>query len=128
MLPLVTLHHKLMSPRNETQSVDMNELFGNILSKRITCTSRADSPSKSIIGIRPDEIAHWSLVWHLLDTVQITGLVKSIDAWAESAVKAKYLASNNSGHGQIVKCICEIFPHVGIAVFSKTLVIKAIPK
>ena len=35
VLPLVSLHHELVSTGDEVQAVDMSELFGDILAKRV---------------------------------------------------------------------------------------------
>jgi hypothetical protein len=40
MLPLVTLHNKLMRTSNEMKSIDMSKLFCNILPKRVPSASR----------------------------------------------------------------------------------------
>lgn len=41
-------------------------------------------------------------------------------------MKAENLTCNCCSHRQIVKGVREVFPHIGIAVFSKTLVIETV--
>jgi hypothetical protein len=40
VLPLISLHDKLMSTRNEMEAVDMSELLRNVLSKGVTSSPR----------------------------------------------------------------------------------------
>lgn len=41
-------------------------------------------------------------------------------------MQAEYLTINEGGKGQIVEQIGEVLPHIRIAIFAETLVIKAI--
>lgn len=49
--PVVTIHHQLMSTRDKLQVIGMVELFGNILTKGVTCTTRGNSPTASVIRV-----------------------------------------------------------------------------
>lgn len=77
--PVVSLHDKLMCSRNQSKAIVMVECFRDVLSKGVTCTSRRDSPSTSIIRIGPEKVTHWTLVWHLLDSVQRANVIESVD-------------------------------------------------
>ena len=60
MRPIVSIHNKLMSSWDQLQIVCMVKLFGNVLTKWVTSTSRWDTPTASIIWIWPQQIANWS--------------------------------------------------------------------
>lgn len=47
------LHYQLMSSWNQRKAISMVKGFWNILSKRITCTSRRNAPATTIIWIWP---------------------------------------------------------------------------
>ena len=41
-------------------------------------------------------------------------------------MQAEYTVSNNRCHWQVVEGIRKVLPHIGISVFSQTLIIKAV--
>lgn len=41
-------------------------LLGDVLPKRVACPSRGDSPTTSIVGIRPQQVTHGALVRNLV--------------------------------------------------------------
>ena len=63
---------------------------------------------------------------NFLYAVQSSDVVQSIDTWGETSVEAEDLIVNKCGEGKVVEEIGEVFPDVGIAVFSETLVIEAV--
>ena len=64
----------------------------------------------------------------LLDSIKLADLVQCVDAGRETSVKAEHLVLDDSGEGQIIEKLCELFPDIGVAVFPQTLIIKSIPK
>jgi hypothetical protein len=64
-----------MGPRDERQPVVVVERLTDILPKRITSSSRRDTPTASVVGVRPEEIAHRSFVGYLLDAVDRANVV-----------------------------------------------------
>ena len=50
MLPLITLHNKLMSSGNKVKIVNVGELFSDILPERVPCTSGRNSPATPTPG------------------------------------------------------------------------------
>mmetsp|Transcript_8049 Transcript_8049/g.11946 ORF Transcript_8049/g.11946 Transcript_8049/m.11946 type:complete len:247 (+) Transcript_8049:462-1202(+) len=126
VLPLVPFHHKLMSSSNKTQPIDVRELLCNVLTKRVSCSSWAYSPSKAIVRIGPHQITHWPLVGNFLHTIQFPRVVKGVNRGTKTAVKAEYLIRNDSCHWKIVKCVRKVLPYVGVTIFSKTFIIKSI--
>jgi hypothetical protein len=81
----------------------MVELLRNILAKRVPGTSGRDAPAAAVIGVGPQEIANGSLVRHLLDSVKLSDLVKSVDGWRETTMETEDLALNNSREGQVIE-------------------------
>jgi|ERR1719329_139734 len=51
MAPIVTLHHKLVRPRDELQAVHVVELLRDVLAKSVTCPTRRDAPTTSVIRV-----------------------------------------------------------------------------
>jgi hypothetical protein len=79
-----------------------------------------------VIRVRPNEIAHRAFMGHFLHSVEIAGMVKSIDRRGKSTVQAEYTVRDDRGHWQIVKRVREILPHVGVSVLPKTLIVESI--
>lgn len=65
-------------------------------------------------------------MWNFLYAIESPDVVKGIDAWRETTVKAEDLVIDQSGQGEVIEEIGEIFPNVGIAVFSETLIVETI--
>lgn len=124
--PVVTLHHKLMGTGDSCQVVGVVELLRNILAETVSSTSWRNTPAASIIRVRPQQVAHGTFLWHLLNSVELSNLVESVDAGWETTVEAENLILNDSCKGQEVEKLCEYFPYVGIAVFSEALVVESI--
>mmetsp|Transcript_15708 Transcript_15708/g.36056 ORF Transcript_15708/g.36056 Transcript_15708/m.36056 type:complete len:312 (-) Transcript_15708:8-943(-) len=126
MLPLVSLHHQLMSPRNKKEAIDVGKLFGNVLSKGVSSTPWRNSPTTTIVGIGPDQIAHGPLVRDFLDSVKIPRMIQSINGRRQSPMKTEYAFGNHRRHWQVVKGIREMFPDIGISILPETLIIKPV--
>ena len=62
----------------------------------------------------------------LLDSIKLADLVQCVDAGRETAVQAEHLVLDDSGQGQVIKKLRELFPDVGVAVFPQTFIIKTI--
>lgn len=61
-----------------------------------------------------------------LDTIQRSNVVQSVDRRAQPTVQTEDLVFNESSEGKVVEEIGEVFPHVGVAVFAKTLVVETV--
>lgn len=48
VLPLVAFHYQLMCASDEVQTVNVRELLGNVLSKRVASAPRRDAPSTTV--------------------------------------------------------------------------------
>jgi len=212
VLPLVALHHKLVSARDVRQIVDVRELFRDVLAERVAGAAGAargvsthasvvhvcvwgggakgrtaqrsaarfeplarvgtgavgmalcdlaarasesrqialfstinkgmvwargmrvwlcawgspNSPATPVIRITPDQIAHGPLMRHLLDAVELPGVVESVNGGGEAAVEAEDLVGDDGGHGKVVEGVGEVLPHVGVAVLAQALVVEAV--
>lgn len=115
-----------MGPCYQSQAVVVVERLRDILSKSVPGATRRDSPSTSIVWIRPEEIAHGSFVRHLLNAIKRTNIVQSVDARRQPAVQAEDLIIDQGSKRQVVKQICEVFPDIGVAIFPEALVIEAV--
>jgi hypothetical protein len=118
LTPIVSVHDKLMCSCDQRQTVVVVECFGDILAECVACSTRTDSPSTSIIGVAPEEITHGSFMGDFLDTVEGSDVVEGVDARRQSSVETKDLVVDECGEGEIVEQVGEIFPDVGVAVFS----------
>jgi hypothetical protein len=65
-------------------------------------------------------------VWNFLYAVESSDVVKSVDAWGEASVEAEDLVVDKGSEGEVIEKVCEIFPYVGVTVFSETLIVEAI--
>jgi hypothetical protein len=65
-------------------------------------------------------------MWHFLNAVKSSDVVKGINARGETSVEAEDLIVDKGGEGQVVEKIREIFPHIGVAIFSETLVVESV--
>jgi len=124
--PIITLHNQLMSSCNQSQAIIVVESLGNVLAKRIPSSSRRYSPPASIIWIRPQEIAHRTLVWYLLYAVEGSDIIECINAGRETSVEAEDLVINQGCEGKVVEEVGEVFPDIRVAVLSEALVVEAI--
>jgi hypothetical protein len=51
------------------------------LTETVASTSRRNTPAASVIGVRPEQIAHGTLLGHLLNSIKLSNLVESVDTW-----------------------------------------------
>jgi hypothetical protein len=96
------------------------------LTESVACASWTDSPSTSVIWVAPKEIAHWSFMWDFLNSVERANVVKGINAGGKATMQAKDLVVDKGSERKVVKEVGKIFPDVGVAILSKTLIVKAV--
>ena len=88
-----------MRTSDHLQIVGVVELFRNILTKGVTSTSRIHSPTCSVIRVRPEEVAHGSLVWYFLESFEGANVVEGFNAGRESSMKAEELIFDYCSEG-----------------------------
>lgn len=115
-----------MRPSDQRQAIVMVESLRDILPKRVSSATGGNTPAAPVIRVRPQKIAHRSFVRDLLNTVQGSDVVKSVDTWRQTAVQAEDLIIDQSGERKVVKQVGEVLPDVGVAVFAEALVVEAV--
>lgn len=96
------------------------------MTETVSSTSGGDTPTASIIGVRPEQVAHGTFLGHLLNSIELSDLIEGVDARRKTPVQAENLILNNSGQWQVVEELGEDFPYVGIAVLSEALIVETI--
>jgi hypothetical protein len=59
-----------MGSCNESKTIIMVERLGNILAESVACTTGRYSPAAPVVGVGPEQIAHWAFVGHFLYTIE----------------------------------------------------------
>ena len=106
--------------------IGMIKLFTDILSERVTSTSWRDTPTTSIIWVRPQEIANWSFSWHFHDSIKLVNLIEGIDGWRKSTMEAENVSFDDSGERKVIEQGGEVLPHASVTIFSKAFIIESI--
>lgn len=104
----------------------MVKCLRNILPERVSCATRRNTPTTSVIGIAPEQIAHGSFMRNFLDTVERTDVIECVDGRTETSVEAENLVINECSKGKVVEEVGEVFPDVCISVFTQALVVEAV--
>ena len=125
--PVVSVHDKLMRTCDSSQAVRVVELLRDVLSEGVTSASGRDTPTTTVIGVRPEQVTDGALVGGLLDAIELTNLVKCINARGETTVQTEDLAGDHGRQGQVIEKLCELLPHVGVAVLTQALIVESIP-
>ena len=55
------LHDKLMGSGDQGKSIAMVESFRYVLSKGVSSSSGGYAPATSVVGVGPQQVAHWAL-------------------------------------------------------------------
>jgi hypothetical protein len=71
----------------------LTERLGNVLTKRVTRTTRRYAPAASVVRIGPEQVAHRTLVRDLLYTVDRADMVERVDRGGQAAVQAEDLGN-----------------------------------
>lgn len=111
---------------NEGQAIVVVERLRDILPKSISSTTWRDSPTTSIIWVRPEQIAHRSFVRNLLYPIQSSNVVKGINARRKTTVKTEDLVVDQGSEGKVVEEISKVLPHIRISVLPQAFIIEAI--
>lgn len=115
-----------MRTRHERKPVVVVEGLADILAECVPSSSGTDSPSASVIGVGPQQVAHRTLMRHLLYPVQRADVIERVDARGETSVETEDLVVDESCQGQEVEKICEVLPHVRVAILAQALVVEAV--
>lgn len=124
--PVVSFHDKLMGTRDESKTVGAVELLRHVLSERVAGSTGRDTPSTAIIRIRPKQVAHGSLVGNLLEAIQSTNAIESVDEGRQSSVQAENTVLNQRSQGQKVEQVGEHLPNVDSSILAQALVVESV--
>lgn len=61
-----------------------------------------------------------------MNAVQTADVVKGVNARTEAAMETEDLSVDQGSEGQVIEKVGEIFPDIGVAVFSQTFVVEAV--
>ena len=62
----------------------------------------------------------------LLNSVKSSNIIQSVDARRQTAVETEDLVVDEGGEGKVIEEVCEVFPDIGVAIFSEALIIEAV--
>mmetsp|Transcript_4495 Transcript_4495/g.8644 ORF Transcript_4495/g.8644 Transcript_4495/m.8644 type:complete len:216 (-) Transcript_4495:470-1117(-) len=124
---LFTLHHQLMSPRNQIQSIDKTKLIRHPCTKQKSRSSRTHLPWRTnILRITPDQITKCPLMRNFLLSINRPYLIQRSDIGRKSPMNTQNLRIDNSRQGKGVKALSTVSPYRSIAIFSQTFIVKSI--
>lgn len=115
-----------MGTSNQCQPVVVVKGFRYVLAECVASTTRRDSPTTAVIGVRPQEVTHGAFMRNFLDSVKGSNVVECIDAGRETSVEAEDLVVDEGGEGEVVEQIGEVLPHVCVSVFAEAFIIEAV--
>ena len=115
-----------MCSGDHLQIISVIELLGDILTKGVTCSSRIHTPACPVIRVRPQEVAHGSLVRNFLKSFKGANVVECLNGGRESSVKAEELVLYYCGQGKKIEELSQAFPDVAVPVLSAALVIEPV--
>lgn len=101
-----------MGSGDHLEVVSVVELLSNVLAEGVSGTTRVHAPASTIIGIRPEQIAHRSFMWDFLESFESSDVIKSLDAGRESTMEAEKLIFHNSSQRKVVEEFSEAFPDI----------------
>lgn len=84
-----------MRPSNQLRSVHLIKALDTVLSKNEASTTWTDTPALNFFWVAPHQIAHGSLVRHLLLPIDSLNLIKCVNVWREATVHAEDLLIYN---------------------------------
>lgn len=100
---LIPLHHQLMRACYSIQPVCMVELFRDILSEGVACSSWWNTPAQSLVWIWPYQVAKWTFLRHLFETILLSYLIDIVNTGGKTSVQAEHLAIDKRREWQEVK-------------------------
>eukprot|EP00550_Attheya_septentrionalis_P001397 CAMPEP_0198288508 /NCGR_PEP_ID=MMETSP1449-20131203/6979_1 /TAXON_ID=420275 /ORGANISM="Attheya septentrionalis, Strain CCMP2084" /LENGTH=150 /DNA_ID=CAMNT_0043986657 /DNA_START=41 /DNA_END=493 /DNA_ORIENTATION=+ len=101
--PVVAVHDELVGPADEAEAILMVKLLRNVLAKGEPGAPWTDAPATALVRVAPKQVAHGSLVGHLLHAVQLSDVVEGVDGGAEAAVQAKDVVLHQRSEGKEVE-------------------------
>ena len=78
-MPLVALHDELMRAAYEVDAVCLIEMSNHIAAEQVAGAPWTHTPANDFLRVRPEQIAHGTLMWHLLLPVYCSYLIQGGD-------------------------------------------------
>ena len=85
-----------MGPRYEVNFVCLVELRADVTTEQVPCSPWAEAPPVYLFGVRPQQITHRPIVWHLLFAVYCADLKRNTSRCVSACIMIKsgaYMAS-----------------------------------
>lgn len=118
MTPIKPVHHELMRTGDQLEAIRMVEILRYVLSEGEAGTSRRDTPSMTLVRIRPQQVTHRTFVRNLDLPVDLTNLLQRVKVRRQASMEAEDFVLNYGGQRQQVEEICVVLPHVCVAVLA----------
>ena len=115
-----------MCSGNKLEIVGVIELLRDVLSKTVASTSRGNTPTTSVIRVRPQKITDGTFVGYFHDTIKLLDLVQSVNGRRQTTVQAEDVLLDDGGQGQVVEQAGELLPNFGITILTEALIVESI--
>ncbi len=73
------------------QFTHMVKLLNCVSSEKEARTPGTDTPTVSILGVRPQQVTHWAIMRDFLLPIDCPDLVQPVNMWGQPSMHAKYL-------------------------------------
>ena len=78
-----------MRPRDQRDVIDVIELLDNVGAKEEARATGRETPSRDLVRIAPEQVAHCAFMRDFLFAIDEANLVKAVDERGEAAVDAE---------------------------------------
>mmetsp|Transcript_10129 Transcript_10129/g.20593 ORF Transcript_10129/g.20593 Transcript_10129/m.20593 type:complete len:302 (-) Transcript_10129:249-1154(-) len=124
--PAVAVADQLVRSHDELEAVRVDELLAHVLAESVARPTGGDTPARPLVRVTPKQVAHRTLVRHLLEPRQLVDVADGVQAGRQAGVGAEELVVYDGGDGQKVEQIRDHLPHVRRAVLPQALVVEAV--
>lgn len=80
-----------MRTSDHLQVVRVVELLRDVLAEGVARSSRVHAPTRPVVRVTPQQVAHRPLVRHLLESFQRSDVIQGLNTRGKAAVQAKEL-------------------------------------
>ena len=104
----------------------MVESLADILAECVSSSSWTDTPSTPVVWVTPQQVTHRAFVWHFLNAVEGSNVVKGVNTGRQTAMETEDLILDQCSKWEIIEQVGKVFPDIGVTVFAQTLVVESI--
>ena len=94
--PIVAFHYELVSASHSRQVICMLELIADVSAETVPGTPGRNAPPLPIVWVAPQQVTDGSLVRHFLNAVQLSNIVKGVDARRQPPMQTENLPFDTS--------------------------------